>query len=274
LYYPSKVLLFGEHSVFYCSDTLAIPFNNYFGKWDYGDKIDKRLLKIIPALSADEIDIGSFEDDIHNHLFFNSNIPLEYGLGSSAALSAAILDNYSVKIQNNYTDIQKSLAKIESHFHGTSSGTDALVSFIKKPVFTSNHKVKLLESNPLPDLNIKVAMIDSGIKRSAKDYITLFRDKVDKKNIPIVEVSEVVNSCIKGCLTSTLSLPLINELSKLQFNYLSEFIPENIKTFWSDGLRKEDYCTKLCGAGGGGLFLIFSTEDISENSSFPIISLN
>ena len=60
---------------------------------------------------------------IQKSLFFNSTVPAGYGLGSSAALTAAVFDSYtSVKKHSDLEDILEQLARMEDFFHKKSSG--------------------------------------------------------------------------------------------------------------------------------------------------------
>lgn len=89
---------------------------------------------------AREIDMG---------LYFESSIPEGYGLGSSGALVASLYHRYvgnngHAINHNNGQDIgtlKKEMAGLESYFHGTSSGIDPLICYLKHPLLlkTQNH---------------------------------------------------------------------------------------------------------------------------------------
>ncbi|MCB0687361.1 MAG: hypothetical protein KDC53_12585, partial [Saprospiraceae bacterium] len=96
--YPSKVLLFGEYTVLYGGQALAIPYQKYSGLW-HKDKpetfIDLSLffshLRKINQLLHSPLDLNILEI-LENEYHYFSNIPQGVGLGSSAALSASIYD--------------------------------------------------------------------------------------------------------------------------------------------------------------------------------------
>jgi len=73
---------------------------------------------------------------LNEGLAFESNIPIGFGLGSSGALSAGVYDSFCLaKANDNLELTKKHLAQIESYFHGSSSGTDPLVSFLQQGVY-------------------------------------------------------------------------------------------------------------------------------------------
>ncbi|MBK9733664.1 MAG: hypothetical protein IPO92_01335 [Saprospiraceae bacterium] len=97
--YYAKLLLFGEYTVTLGSGALSIPYTKYSGSWSYSKKtIPSRdgLLKLYNYLASqhhlsNEIQLEEFKNNIQKGLYFDSDIPLGYGLGSSGALVAAFL---------------------------------------------------------------------------------------------------------------------------------------------------------------------------------------
>jgi mevalonate kinase len=45
-------------------------------------------------------------------------------------------------------------------------------------------------------------------------------------------------------------------------------IPDNFKHVWQEGLKSNDYNMKLCGSGGGGFLLGFTTDLDKAHASF------
>ena len=50
----------------------------------------------------------------------------------------------------------------------------------------------------------------------------------------------------------------VQKLSRLQFDCFKEMIPQEIEEIWGGLLESNEHVMKLCGAGGGGYFLLFS----------------
>ena len=101
----SKILLFGEYGIIEDSQGLTLPYSFYKGTLKFSDnqsdfekKSNESLQKYSDYLANLElskdfkIDVEAFKKDIEKGLFFDSNIPQGYGVGSSGALVAAIFE--------------------------------------------------------------------------------------------------------------------------------------------------------------------------------------
>ena len=124
--FPGKLLLFGEYTVLVGSRALAIPVPHWSGNWDRGVKVHAALTPLLDHLrksrDGNHLDLDAFQKDIEGGLYFKSSIPQGYGLGSSAALTAAIFNNYGPQRDGlSLTDMIEKLASIESYYHGQSS---------------------------------------------------------------------------------------------------------------------------------------------------------
>ncbi|MEP6806516.1 MAG: mevalonate kinase, partial [Flavobacterium sp.] len=147
----SKILLFGEYGIIRDSKGLSIPYNFYNGALK---KIEdpsaeaiasnaslRRYSTYLEALQNEQPDLVSFDllslkNDVETGMYFDSSIPQGYGVGSSGALVAAIYDKYAthkITVLENLTrekllQLKNIFAKMESFFHGKSSGLDPLNS--------------------------------------------------------------------------------------------------------------------------------------------------
>jgi len=102
----SKILLFGEYGIMLNSDALSIPFKKFHGSLEKSKLISNeqrisniKLIEFYNYIIKNEplFDIISFENlkiDIDSGLYFNSNIPIASGLGSSGALVSSIINKY------------------------------------------------------------------------------------------------------------------------------------------------------------------------------------
>ena len=149
--YSSKILLFGEYSIILNSFGFAIPYPLYNGRLKLNaannDKdSNKNILEFIEYLKINgknlSLDWLKINKDIANGLFFKSNIPQGYGLGSSGALVAAFYNRYAKKkislneklTKNKLQKLKNIFSKMESHFHGESSGIDPLNCYLGLPI--------------------------------------------------------------------------------------------------------------------------------------------
>jgi len=248
---------------------LAIPIDKYHGYWDYTSVDIQKLQQNIPSLIAylkkeslnDLIDITAFSKALGQGLFFNSNIPIGYGVGSSGALCAALLDQFGIGQANlSLSRLKMIFSQMESFFHGTSSGIDPLVSYLDSPLLFGKHikKITLQKANTLTGGTF--FLIDTGIQRKAEPYIQSFLEKTQNEwfqkkceaiLLPLVE--DAIQTFIKGQWTFLFST--MHELSLFQYRYFDFMIPDTFKSPWLTGLSSTNYKLKICGAGGGGFLL-------------------
>lgn len=283
---PSKILLFGEYSVLVHSNALAIPFSKYSGQLVYANKhasdnpeiiksneiIQKfyAYLKVLEKKSPHlcVFDFKTFEADIHKMLYFKSNIPEQYGLGSSGALTAQVFSSYALHPQNyNLNQLKNIFAGMESFFHGKSSGTDPLVSFVNKPIIFMPNEIKTTELN-FEDLNrdLKIFFIDTNRRAGTIGFVAEFQNKIKtdssfRKKIELQYIP-IVNNTIEKFINykSDDFIPGLKELVKLQIELFWNLFPENIVKTVQYGIEKDLYYLKLCGSGGGGYLLGFTTK--------------
>ena len=124
--FSSKILLFGEYSIVLNSIGFAIPYPLYEGRLNLKaaneDKdSQKKILEYIEYLKIKEKNLPGFDwlkinKDVTNSLFFKSNIPQGYGLGSSGALVAAFYDRYAKKNISQSKINKKSITKTQKYF--------------------------------------------------------------------------------------------------------------------------------------------------------------
>ena len=279
----SKILLFGEYSVIKNSMALSIPYNLFSGQLAFnqskvGHDGELRSLGTYLRRLQDrgelgfDFDVDSFDFDIGQGLFFESTIPQGFGVGSSGALTAALFDRYAIKREENIASIyitRKNLASIESHFHGSSSGMDPLVSYINRPiVINENKELEIAEYPPYEKGKGGLFLLNTTRSRKTEPLVQLFLEK--QKDTSFNHACEkylipITNSCIKSFLAGdTKKLQsTFRELSAFQYENFSPMIPNLFKDLWRQGLDDESFCLKLCGAGGGG-FLLGITSDFKK----------
>ena len=58
----------------------------------------------------------------------------------------------------------------------------------------------------------------------------------------------------------------VYEISKWQFLNLRPMVCDQVSELWLEGLESKKFFLKLCGAGGGGHYLVYKTDpDVSLN---------
>lgn len=214
------------------------------------------------------LQLQKFREDLSSGWYFNSSIPGGYGAGSSGALCAAIYDRYgaSEKISEDLVYLKKALAQIESFFHGSSSGTDPLVSYLNKAVhlFSAEH----LEEVGLPVRGSDAPflfLLDTQKARKTEPLVHTFLEKCKDQNFieqalqPLLRLNKAaIATYLHGDWEKLRST--YQDISQLQLTYFTEMIPEAFQEAWKKGLSEGKYCFKLCGAGGGGFILGISKD--------------
>ena len=271
------------------SEALLTPYYSAFGEWSSvinrpsarAFESNESIRKFYNYLNDNDgfniLDLRRFEMEINAGLFFDSNIPLGYGVGSSGALVAAIFDRYKLIEINDIPKLKNFLAKMESFFHGSSSGMDPLQCYLGKPFILSQQttdngqRMTILEDDFMSD-DIHIFLIDTKIKSPTAPLVERFKElrqdatyinKFDNEYIPLV--SQCINSLIdKNDIDFYKHL---SRLSKLQIELLSHTIPEETRNYFLKDINKDGFQVKLCGAGGGGFLLGFS-NNIQKTNEF------
>lgn len=272
--YPSKLLIFGEYAVLSGGRALAIPFDKYSGHWqlhsvhtpptDWEQLIRFLLTQEFSPNCIFEKD--KFWEDVSKGLYFQSNIPLGYGLGSSGALTAAIFDTYFTIIgEMEIKGIKKSLSTIESFFHGSSSGMDPLTSYLVKSILFDSKNIELIKIYSSDKMYQNWFLIDSGQPRSTAQMVKSFKNSLKQNSLNqiLYEKMCVQNEMAIHALLSRDQDRLqsaISELSQIQLTLFEPFNPEHINSMWKKGLSTNSYYMKLCGAGGGGFYFLIKNH--------------
>ncbi len=271
----AKVLLFGEYGIIKGSKGVAMPFSPYFGVLSTEGKETASSLKDLfnfikrSSILKRELDIERMDNDINTGLEFRSNIPQGHGLGSSGALCASLycryangfdrkaqLDSQALKF------LQEILSLMESFFHGTSSGLDPLISLINKPLMISSEdKIAPIDYPTLSSFG-QFYLLDTKIQRKTSPLVHQFlKDCSDEKYFDGIKkymnLTDLIVDNLSFGQTKNFS-ENFKEISRLQYLYFDSMIPKSLKDVWLAGLESKDYFLKLCGAGGGGYYIIFS----------------
>jgi mevalonate kinase len=275
-YFPAKLLLFGEHTVLKGSQALAIPFPNFRGYWNYCTAEDQQsqkqqqlpdLLSYLKALQQQgrllsALQLDQFEQDLIEGLYFQSDIPSGYGLGSSGALCTGIYERYAHRRPQDLLELKGELAQIESFFHGSSSGIDPLIILLNRPVLVGKDKsietVAFNDQQASPPFSF--FLLDTGISRQTAPFVNLFLKKCEQADYLQAihqRLSVFTDQAIQHLLAGQLA-PLFDDLhqiSRFQRSHFEEMIPAPFHQVWDEGLESQHFALKLCGAGGGGFLL-------------------
>ena len=282
----AKILLFGEYGIIEDSQGLTLPYSFYKGtlkfsenQSDFEKKSNESLSKYSNYLATLDlpndfkIDVESFKKDIEKGLFFDSNIPQGYGVGSSGALVAAIFEKYSFKKYNPSTisktqlkDLKKVFGELESFFHGKSSGIDPLICYMNLPILIENRESVDKVSIPKEEAGKgAIFLIDSGSIGETGPMVQIFFEKLKNEGFRKTLKEEFIkynNACIDTFLNKEMTpfFKNLKNLSKWAYVHFKPMIPTNLYNAWKKGLDTNAYYLKLCGSGGGGYILGFAPD--------------
>ena len=143
--YHSKIILFGEYSMIFDATALMIPLRRFSAQWRNVSHSDEgamasnaSLQRFADYLSTLEetiniLNLQQFNSDLRSGLYLDSDVPSGYGLGSSGVLVAAVYDRYALQKNDDLLQLKTLFGKMESFFHGSSSGIDPLQCYLGKP---------------------------------------------------------------------------------------------------------------------------------------------
>ena len=220
---------------------------------------------------------------IENNYFLvsiSSDIPVGFGLGSSAAYNVCIVNGLCLltnKLLNNNIFNKKEILLLsnenEKIFHnGTPSGIDASCSlYAGVIIFNSIHNFKNIDipKNNFFSEKIKFILINTKIQRNGGEFIKNVSNF--KKNNPklfndlINEIGDVTNNIIK-LITKDKSNEKdcsdFFELIKLNQQLLKKIFVSNDEINKIINLLEENgYVGKISGAGGGGFIICFVLKE-------------
>ncbi len=292
--YYGKVLLFGEYSILFNSKGLTIPYSHFTGQlsfinddkytdYEFAIQSNKQLKEFLDFMLELEakaempctIDFKKLSFDIENGLYFESNIPQGYGIGSSGALVASIYDRYCVgKIESKesitgleISKLKDIFSKLESLFHGKSSGIDPLNCYLQHPLLIHSREDISITGVPRSKFESEgvIFLVDTGKIGKTGPLVNHFLEQMSFKeyeNIFKTDYIPWVNQCISDLLSGNMRsfFESLIKVSTFQLKHFTRMIPENFMSPWQWGLDSGKFQLKLCGSGGGGFLLGFTTD--------------
>ena len=275
--YYSKVILFGEYSMIFDATALMIPLTRFSAQWRFASHLDASggaasnasLRRFSDYLSTveevkDVIDLQRFDRDLQYNLFLDSNVPSGYGLGSSGTLVAAVYEGYAKQKTDDLLQLKMLFGKMESYFHGSSSGIDPLQCYMGKPFKITPVGVQLLSDDFLKK-DIHICLIDTKIKSNTKPLVdhfkqqredTAFLSRFQNEYVPCV--TSCIDSMIQG--DTNLFFKSLKQLTKGQLEFLRPMITDNTMDLFTADFDFH-FGVKISGSGGGGYVLGF-TDDV------------
>ena len=274
--------MFGEYGIIEDSKGLTIPYNSYKGSLKFGQsskgKISNESIRKFAAYLEEnlpgEFDFEQLKSDIANGMYFDSTIPQGYGVGSSGALVAAIYDRYAVQKLDSgeilskeiIAELKEIFSKMESFFHGKSSGIDPLICYLNLPLLiNSKSDISAVGIPAQKSGKGAIFLVNSGTPGETAPMIQIFFEKLKQEGFRKTLKEEFIkynNACIDAFVRGDVN-PLFANLKKLStwaFLHFRPMIPQRLLDAWQYGIQTNSYYLKLCGSGGGGYILGFTKD--------------
>lgn len=293
--YAAKVLLFGEYTIIKGTAALAFPLNVYQGRWSYNLDVENENLKKWSEyidkqgfIDNFQFDKERFDAELSKGLYFESNIPIGYGVGSSGALCAALFEEFSISKtpfsinENAIFNLKMVFQTLENFFHGSSSGIDPLICYLKKPLLLKGkNEAEVIDLKRSKKGGGAVFLLDTKQARQTEPLVNFFLESLKKEafNKKIEEELCVYNQKAIDAFLNQNEATLFENvalISKFQYEYFPPMIPKGFENLWAESLVHNLFNLKLCGAGGGGFILGFTqnweeTKDILKD--FDLIKI-
>lgn len=281
--YHSKVILFGEYSMIFEANALMIPLRQYAASWRYASHLlaegsaasNASLQRFADYLSTldgmkELLDLERFNHELYYGLYLPSDVPSGYGLGSSGTLVAAVYDRYARQKTDDLMRLKSVFGRMESYFHGSSSGIDPLECYLDRPFRITPWGVTLLPDDFLP-ANLHVFLADTGVKSNTKPLVQYFKNKRDDARY-LAEFQQEYLPCVTQCIETLLAgraeafFAALRDLTDAQLKFLRPMITDNSIDLFLErpGFH---FGVKISGSGGGGYVLGF-TDNKDKTTAF------
>jgi mevalonate kinase len=271
---PAKVLLFGEHTILRGASALAAPLWARYSQWETGGTAAQQaglmgLAAYLEEHFPEAFDLKQFREDLAAGYYLDSNIPVGYGLGSSGAVCVAVYTTYVTpkgEAQLASEGAKAFFAQMESFFHGTSSGTDPLISYLQQAIRLLPDGGFQKETIPSLPAGWKLFLLDTGKARQTAPLVNYFTQRFDKeedfRNAVRTHWIAPNNEAIDALLTGELETlwQHFRQISQFQIDHLPPMVLPSVEAVWQAGLASDHYLLKICGAGGGGYCLGLSSD--------------
>ena len=285
---PGKIILFGEHAVVYGFPAIAAPVLQVRAKaiasadprgipgtvrlkaLDLGlettladlpveHPLAAVLWKAAAAMQLSHIPACSIQ--------VSSSIPMAGGMGSSAAVSVAILRAFSALVGHPLSDEQVSqLAyEVEVIQHGTPSGIDNTVITYARPVY-------FIKGKPIETLQVKrpftLVIGDTGVQSPTADVVNDVRQAWEKAPDQVEGIFEHIGA-IATAAREAIQQGSVEALGPLMEENQALLRKLGVSSAELDGLVETAHSAgaagaKLSGAGRGGNMIALATLENGE----------
>ena len=249
----AKLILTGEHAVVYGHPAIALAVEQRVQV--HLKAFDGPTHVAAPVVSDSRLEqaIAAVLPERGIEVRIESNFPTGRGMGSSAALSVALVRAWAKWIHQplNQVDTHTAAMAVERIFHGNPSGIDNTVSARGGVVWYRKGPPMHIESLPTPEWGLVV--LDTKSAGDTKQMVQHVADHYQDLRPVLEDIGALVREARKVLHHAEELGPLLTSNHSLLCRLGVSTDALNALVDWS--LRRGAYGAKLAGAGGGGVVL-------------------
>ena len=283
---PAKIILCGEHAVVYGQPALAVPFDSLKATVSASAAIPGTGLEIIAhdinqsvRLTPNERNGLAYAAQVVLRVLnqpvpdvtleIRSTIPIGGGLGSGAAVTAALMRELAAWLGHTFdTDRLNALVyEIETIYHGTPSGIDNTVIVYERPVY-------FIRGTAPITLSLKIALTlliaDSGVPGSTREAVADVRRQYEADPAQVQpllnKIGVIVDDVRAGLERGDISLEIIGQRLNDNHTILRELgvsSPE-LECLVTAAREAGALGAKLSGGGRGGNAIALVSESTAS----------
>ena len=258
---PGKVILTGEHSVVYGYPAIAMPVN-------LGVTININKIEGPSECPEAHLDprlwtaMRTIVPEYGYNISIKSTLPMGRGMGSSAALSVALVRAMAAinKKKVNFKEQLKQAMDIERIFHGNPSGLDHTVSALGQSVYFKKSDGITYSPFKTPDFSFLV--VDSGTTGSTIEMVrqVAYASMTTNTQNTLKDIGEVTEQIYRALQNERLED--MGQLCLQNHRLLQELgvSTATLDHIVSESMSMGAWGAKLSGSGGGGIVLIFGPD--------------
>ena len=278
-----KIILLGEHAAVYGKHALAVPILNAVGanvslskektkininEWNLNESIEREDYTGISGIINTIYD--SFEiKDLNFKINISSSLPRGMGLGSSAAISVAIIRAVSKFIKANISneEINNIAFSCEKLAHGSPSGIDNTLSCFGKPILFQKNKspnFEIIKLNELPPLLIGFSRHSSHTIQQVSDVNSRYNKNISQYEAIFDQIDDISCKGAKAIKKSNYDeLGLLMNICHGLLNAIEISTPD-LENMINIARANGAIGAKLTGSGGGGSIVALCPDSIDS----------
>ena len=280
---PAKAILVGEHAVVYGQPAIALPLSQLRAyvdsresalplrvhstdaasapfRWRQGDSNPAD-----PLMRAIELATRHFAASaLYGELVIRSDIPMAAGLGSGAAVSAALARGVAALLGRELAkaDLNSIVFEVEKLHHGTPSGIDNTVIVYERPIYyVKGQPIDFIEIN----CQTSLVLGDTGVPSLTRAAVTDVRARLERRPGQTQEIFAEIGALVCEARIAVeagdhrrLGKHMTQNHRLLQALGVSSPLLDRLV---EAALRGGAYGAKLSGGGRGGVMIALASPD-------------